>query len=51
MKNYTILLLTFLFPVLLYAQNTSMTPYEKGRKDLADETLVKIFDSFSESDQ
>lgn len=52
MKRFiAIVFLSAFISVSLFAQSTEMTPYEKARKDLADNTLMKIFDSMSERDQ
>lgn len=50
MRKFLSLLTTVILSIPMLAQN-DMTPYEKGRKDLADEALSKMFDVFSERDQ
>lgn len=51
MRNIFSLFICILLSSSIFAQNFDMTPYEKGRKELADEALSKIFDSFSALDQ
>ena len=50
-KVLTSVLFAIIASGALMAQTSGMTPYEKARKDLADNTLMKIFDSMSERDQ
>ena len=51
MRNILSLFICILLSSSIFAQNIDMTPYEEGRKKLADEALSKIFDSFSAVDQ
>ncbi len=51
MKHFLSVCLAIFLSTVLFAQSINLTPYEKGRKDIADEALTMIFDAMSEADQ